>query len=44
MRQALFHWELLFNRMSKFIMLLVQNKTISTEWLVKVIQFSCQSK
>ena len=37
MRQALFHWKLLFNRMSKFIMLLLQNKTIPIEWLIKTI-------
>jgi len=37
MRQALLHWKLLFNRMSKFIMLLLQNKAISIEWLIKTI-------
>ena len=37
MRQALLHRKLLFNRMSKFIMLLLQDETISIEWLIKTI-------
>ncbi len=44
MRQALLHRKLLLHWMSKFIMLLLQDETIPTEWLIKVIQFSYQSK
>ena len=37
MCQALFHWKLLFNRVSKFVMLLLQNKTISVKSLIETI-------
>ena len=37
MRQALLHRKLLLHRMSKFIMLLLQDEAISIEWLIKTI-------
>ena len=39
MCQALFHWKLLFNRVPKFVMLLLQDKAITTKWLIEAIQF-----